>query len=584
MKRLTLLIFALSAYSGLSAGGDITFVDSGQRLGSAAGFSVEAQLGDIDNNGTVDAVVTSVFESFSMQSWINDGTGTFVLRQTMGTANRDEFALDDFDADGDLDIFVSGNVTKEVWLNDGSGFFTLSSSFETNEIQVRRILSADLDNDGDLDVFSSGQNVEVFINDGSANFSVLAQAPTGISSWSALGDLDDDGDLDAYLACNCINVEQILINDGSGNFTTSGQTLNNVSNWVALADFDQTTGIDAVVDDRGALVLMNNDGTGMLGESSRNTIGFIPSLDIAIGDLDSDGDTDLFAAGGADIAFFANDSFGSFSEEQRNSIPGFGSSALADLDGDGDLDAFVAIWRQGNQVWINETNVDPIATCGTAAGTRELPDNQWHMLGLPCDPPQGMNTVEALFGDDIEGEYAVDWIVYTYDPTITPPSSPYVDLGLTGVLEPGTGFWIMQLTGTAVTLDVPIASTYAQATVSAAEPECSGDEPCFLIPLANPKPSGISWNMVGNPFPATRTVAFNNLQLKVLGSGVCASGCSIPDARVQNLMREGFFHFDGIAYEPLVTDGATLQGWESYWVATLPDARDQFPILVWSWY
>ncbi|MGQ7848736.1 FG-GAP-like repeat-containing protein [Granulosicoccus sp. 3-233] len=361
MKRTASAVFALvaAAVSPLSIADDISFVDTGQALGSTEGFSVDAQLGDIDGDGDIDALVTSVGEDFAMQTWINDGSAVFTLGQTFGLGNRDEFVLGDFDSDGDLDAFVTSNGLKEVWKNDGGGTFSLSSSFTTGEIQVREVIAGDLDLDGDLDVFSSGRNIEVFLNDGNAGFTELQQLEFGFSSWSALGDVDGDGDLDAYLTCAGQCNEQLLLNDGSGLFTTSTQVFPNGTNLVAIAQFDSSTGVDLVLASDNHVKLMSNDGGGIFTTTNDAFIGFVPRLDIAIGDLDGDDDVDVFTAGGSSIAFFSNDGEGLFAKVQEDAIPGFGSAALADLDGDSDLDAFVALWVAGNQVWLNESVIEP---------------------------------------------------------------------------------------------------------------------------------------------------------------------------------------------------------------------------------
>jgi hypothetical protein len=82
--------------------------------------------------------------------------------------------------------------------------------------------------------------------------------------------------------------------------------------------------------------------------------------DAASGDLDGDGDTDLFISrsNGQPSEVWLNDGSGSFANSGQ-AIGTYNSShiALGDLDGDGDLDAFEANYgNQANRVWWNDGN------------------------------------------------------------------------------------------------------------------------------------------------------------------------------------------------------------------------------------
>ena len=153
-------------------------------------FTHAFSVGDIDNDGDIDVVVTSlkgVGNNSQLLCYVNQGDGHMIVRRC-----GDQFAwraeLGDIDNDGDLDIVIGGNslASKKEWadvdgmvachglascprafdgilLNDGTGnFFQRGFSFPDDVKNngftyhsVPTLSVADLDGDGDLDVVRS---------------------------------------------------------------------------------------------------------------------------------------------------------------------------------------------------------------------------------------------------------------------------------------------------------------------------------------------------------------------------------------------------------------------------------------------
>ena len=95
-------------------------------------------------------------------------------------------------------------------------------------------------------------------------------------------------------------------------------------------------------------------------EDNGNQLGAFDSFDVALGDLDADGDMDAFVANFVDPNQVwlnnGNAAFSTLDENELGNAQSFGVS-LGDVDSDGDLDAFVANGdEQPNQVWINNGN------------------------------------------------------------------------------------------------------------------------------------------------------------------------------------------------------------------------------------
>jgi hypothetical protein len=292
-----------------------TFVDSGQDLGKGDGTSVAA--GDVDGDGDVDALVT--YSDINSALLLNDGKGKFTVSD-QGFEPASDAAFGDLNGDNSLDIFFTRETSNEVWLNDGKGLYTKAD---------QALVSVE-------------------------------------SSAVALGDLDGDGDLDTFVANWNGNPDQVFLNDGGGNFTDSSQKLGNwFGSAVSLGDVDSDGDLDAMVANNGeksdnATVLWLNDGTGTFTDSTQR-LGFTNAYAAVLGDLDGDGDLDVFIANsshnGANPAdkVWMNDGNGVFTDSGQNLATLYSLTAnLADLDGDGDLDAITGSWKTSPKIWLND--------------------------------------------------------------------------------------------------------------------------------------------------------------------------------------------------------------------------------------
>ncbi len=92
-------------------------------------------------------------------------------------------------------------------------------------------------------------------------------------------------------------------------------------------------------------------------KDSGQRLGHGRSWDVALGDLDGDGDLDAFVAngsqGGESNAVWLNDGQGVYSIKEQHLGFGMGVT-LGDLDGDSDLDAFVTDWYAPAKIWLNK--------------------------------------------------------------------------------------------------------------------------------------------------------------------------------------------------------------------------------------
>jgi hypothetical protein len=263
-------------------------------------YGMGLAVGDYDNDGDPDVYVTNFGPN---RLYRNDGNGTFsdVTRQAGAGLDDPRWStsasFSDYDADGDLDLFVANYVD-----------FTVAGAKVCQEPA------------GSRDYCGPRQFRPVpdrlFRNEGTGSFADVTDA-AGISTAYGAGlgvagaDFNEDGRSDFYVA-NDGGANQLWVNRGDGTFVD-----------------------DALL--AGAAV--NADGVAE------------GSMGIAVGDPDNDGDPDLFVTNitRETHAFYRNGGGGRFEDVRVPArlaaltapYTGFGTGWI-DVDNDGWLDLFVA--------------------------------------------------------------------------------------------------------------------------------------------------------------------------------------------------------------------------------------------------
>ena len=189
--------------------------------------------------------------------------------------------------------------------------------------------------------------------------------------------------------------------------------------------------------------------------------------------------------------------------------------------------------------------------------THELPDREWQIISLPYDPGNN-HSLHDLFGDDISAEYGEKWVVYEYNPA----KKAYDKKETSSVLKPGKGYWITQITGSAVQLDMPEGST----TFTSA-------------PLSSPEQGAkVAWNLVGFSLDAPR--ASSDLRVKS-STGMCVdTPCDLAKALKNSILSDKLWRYtkgDNQHYE-VVSHDSLLTPWEGFFVATLKNSSQISPL------
>ena len=291
----------------------------------------------------------------------------------------------DINNDGYIDAIVitdgpNGNhPDKEdiVWLNNADGTGTFSKGQVYVERPSRDGALGDVDGDGDLDIYVTGYTESyVRFGNGDGTFytgeEIYSDKLSGLvgQNWSIdeLEDLDNDGDLDALLYGQNYKYQVIWWNDGDGTFTRDTTVYGtNIMGDVAMGDVDGDGDIDVFCQEIGGTsFILRNKGDKTF---TNNFHGFGPQYiwtDVELLDINSDGHLDAIAAARTanyDALFqvFINDGTGNFTLGQKIINDESYNTAytvqidLADIDNDGDMD----FATMGNsKIYMNDGNAN----------------------------------------------------------------------------------------------------------------------------------------------------------------------------------------------------------------------------------
>ena len=234
--------------------GDGTFTDTTDETGTAAvgGRSMQAIFSDFDNDNDLDLYVAN--DTTTNHVYRNDGGGAFtdVSNESWAADFRGSMGLTagDYDADGDIDLFMSHWVDEEnalyrnLFAEDADAkqirFVDESYTSLLAEESIKQIgwgtALFDYDNDGDLDIFvTNGSTFQelrqpevlipqpdlLFRNNGDETFTNVSQEtgiaalPIRVGRGAAFGDYDNDGDVDIFIVNN--HAPPTLLRNEGGN-------------------------------------------------------------------------------------------------------------------------------------------------------------------------------------------------------------------------------------------------------------------------------------------------------------------------------------------------------------------------------
>jgi hypothetical protein len=357
---------------------------------------------DFDGDGRIDLITSTMDPRGSLRYFRNVGDGTFEDRTTAAGLDAQLGGLNavqtDYDNDGRPDVLVlrggwlqgQGRIRNSLLRNLGDGTFadlTRAAGLAEPAYPTQTAAWADFDADGDLDLFVGNEGEDrpegavlfpdnLFRNNGDGTFTDVATAAgvagEGYAKGVAWGDYDGDGDPDLYVSN--IGPNRLYRNNGDGTFTDVALQLGVVepagrsfATWFFDHDNDGdldlfVTSYRAEVEDIAAdilgrptrpdlwPILYRNDAGSFTDVTAAAGLGH-PSLPMgaSFGDLDEDGFLDIYLGTGAPAyealmpnLMYRNQGDGTFVDVTfaaglGHLQKGHGIS-FADFDGDGDAD------------------------------------------------------------------------------------------------------------------------------------------------------------------------------------------------------------------------------------------------------
>lgn len=203
-----------------------------------------SDMADMDGDGDID-LATFGYDENELLFYENDGFGNFTpVEMDFEGFYLGDLVFFDSDNDGDNDLIISGlignweHVTK-FYENEGNWTFSEVPDDVFKDLSQGKVEAIDIDADGDLDIFLTGATntpeditfvfaSNLYINDGGVYTELLNQPFQGVVQGPiSFGDVNNDGALDIFLTGNtqvpAVAYSNLYINNGLGLFSNHSE-------------------------------------------------------------------------------------------------------------------------------------------------------------------------------------------------------------------------------------------------------------------------------------------------------------------------------------------------------------------------
>ena len=349
--------------------------DFSSSLGIGYCYSCNCYLGDIEGDGDQDLFLS--IGASSTPKWIeNLGNGSFSNSNTSSAFGNKFYDLNNDGFDDSINCFSGIEYQINI---DGNGEFSVPpTTLFDSEISIDKLIMADINGDGNDDiVFSSSTDDCIAWMERIEPVEIVFSPPYYINKLPVLGpekisavDIDGDTDMDVVVySVSEGKVSWFENTDGQGNYSEEPHVIcqNLIMDYdrplpLSFADLDGDNDLDLIVSEVNSHEKMlmwyeNIDGQGNFG--SQNIIdNNFKVHEIAISDLDNDGDMDIISRHNhTNLAWFENingiGNFGSIQAISNSSIRD--NLSVVDVDNDGFMDVIYKT-TDDEIVWIR--NID----------------------------------------------------------------------------------------------------------------------------------------------------------------------------------------------------------------------------------
>ena len=249
----------------------------------------------------------------------------------------------DVDGDGDLDVITGTGDGIARWLNDGDGNLTQEEFFPGGTTRNRTPIRVFCALSGSLNVVRFDREVMIVFHHRPDGTFAPAPAVRDIGGSDAqLCDIDGNGTVDVVQKVSG-DAFTVSLSTHQGSLAPAilyGDTVRLPSNSVACGDLDGDGALDVLT---GRLTLFRGRLDGTLVPSGPIVEGLLQTavIQLAIVDIDSDGDGDVITTTSSGLEVFTNDGVGGFDFPSTSNLSALSILRTCDIDLDGDIDVIV---------------------------------------------------------------------------------------------------------------------------------------------------------------------------------------------------------------------------------------------------